>query len=99
MTIEKEVEPNQDSDVVGSARLGWTPDLSDGAATRIAGAVTSSRAPGAGRVYASDWRRFRNWCETHAHHALPAHPVMPRTWSTPPTPLMVRENKRIRHPH
>ncbi|MCQ4121014.1 integrase [Rhodococcus tibetensis] len=56
---------------------GWgsAPDLTDEATARIADAVTSSRAPGTRRVYACDWRRFRSWCETRGHSALPAHPV------------------------
>ncbi|MDV7241740.1 MULTISPECIES: integrase [Rhodococcus] len=56
---------------------GWgaVPELTEETAARIAGAVSASRAPATRRVYASDWRRFRSWCDTNGHQALPAHPV------------------------
>lgn len=56
---------------------GWgvPPDLAPDAAARIAGAVSSSRAEGTRRTYASAWRRFETWCTVHGHTALPAHPV------------------------
>ncbi|TQF74352.1 site-specific integrase [Rhodococcus spelaei] len=37
--------------------------------------MTSARAAGTYRTYASAWRRFERWCAAHGHPALPAHPV------------------------
>ena len=42
---------------------------------QIAGALEASQSAGTRRVYASDWRRFRSWCHTRGHAALPAHPA------------------------
>nr|WP_241032077.1 site-specific integrase [Rhodococcus pseudokoreensis] len=56
---------------------GWgaAPELSDQTVAHITGALEASHSAGTRRVYASDWRRFRGWCERSGHAALPAHPV------------------------
>ncbi|MFZ2178716.1 MAG: site-specific integrase [Rhodococcus sp. (in: high G+C Gram-positive bacteria)] len=54
---------------------GLAPELTEDAAARIAGAVSSSRAEGTRRTYASAWRRFEKWCTVNGHTALPAHPM------------------------
>ncbi|WKN61431.1 site-specific integrase [Rhodococcus opacus] len=56
---------------------GWgaVPELSEQTVAQIAGALEASQSAGTRRVYASDWRRFRSWCHTHGHPALPAHPA------------------------
>lgn len=62
MTIEQvEGTGRAATDVTPASGWGAVPDLTAEAATRFAGAVSSSRAPGTRRVYASDWRRFRSW--------------------------------------
>ncbi|MGV9868387.1 tyrosine-type recombinase/integrase [Rhodococcus koreensis] len=76
MTIEQAEETGRaPTDVTTLGGWGAAPDLTEETATRIAGAVSSSQAPGTRRVYASDWRRFRSWCDVRGHSALPAHPV------------------------
>ncbi len=49
--------------------------LPEAVVSRIAQAVSTSRAEGTRCTYASAWRRFEAWCITHGHTELPAHPV------------------------
>ncbi|WP_397517760.1 hypothetical protein [Rhodococcus oxybenzonivorans] len=51
------------------------PDLSEAVAARIGRAMAESRSEGTRRTYASAWRRFEQWCHTHGHASLPAHPA------------------------
>nr|WP_250851752.1 site-specific integrase [Rhodococcus kroppenstedtii] len=51
------------------------PTIPAAVASRIAGAVESSRSAGTRRAYASGWSRFTDWCVRNGHVALPAHPV------------------------
>jgi integrase len=74
VTIEQTSSP---SDVAAATVSEWgsAPVLPEAAVSRIAQAVSTSRAEGTRRTYASAWRRFESWCTTHGHTALPAHPV------------------------
>lgn len=59
---------------VRTGEWGLAPELTEDAAARIAGGVSSSRAEGTRRTYASAWR-FSTWFIAHRHTVLPAHPV------------------------
>lgn len=69
VTASAPAEPRSDQ------AWGAVPQLSEQAVAQIAGALEASQSAGTRRVYASDWRRFRSWCHTHGHSALPAHPA------------------------
>ncbi|WP_328813590.1 site-specific integrase [Rhodococcus sp. NBC_00297] len=66
-----------DPSVTAQGRSGSAavPTIPAAVATRIAGAVESSRSAGTRRAYGSGWRRFTDWCIRNGHAALPAHPV------------------------
>ncbi|GCE40926.1 putative integrase [Rhodococcus wratislaviensis] len=75
MTIEQTSPQTHGVGPMSDDGWGSVPVLPDAAVLRIEQAVSTSRAEGTRRSYASAWRRFTTWCAAHGHTALPAHPV------------------------
>ena len=75
-------DPNPSSDRVlapvetsPAASTPAVPVLPAETLAQVAGAVNRSRSESTRRNYATDWRRFTDWCHAEGHTALPAHPV------------------------
>jgi integrase len=75
MTIDQGLRPRAlpAGAVTGDAAV--FPDLPEAVAARIGRSMAESRSEGTRRTYASAWRRFEQWCATHRHVPLPAHPA------------------------
>lgn len=65
------------TDVDEPARINSprVPELGVAVRERILHAAGNAQATGTRRAYDSAWRRFANWCTSHGHVALPAHPA------------------------
>ncbi|MGH3802182.1 MAG: hypothetical protein ACRDTD_19010, partial [Pseudonocardiaceae bacterium] len=74
MTIDQGLRPSELPAAV-TVDAAPFPDLPEGVVTRIGRSMAESRSEGTRRTYASAWRRFEQWCTTHGHAPLPAHPA------------------------
>jgi hypothetical protein len=75
MTIAQGLRPAELPAAAVISDTAVFPDLSEAVAARIGRAMAESRSEGTRRTYASAWRRFEQWCHTHGHASLPAHPA------------------------